>query len=461
MSDSNKKDETPITLTSQQFKELLNVVRSRITREDLEDILKDHSNLTESELSAIKKAVHEETRSKEATFKTDKRNAEKKWGAAATVLYWMKARVPDYNLTNFIIKNVIITTTAAVSVALTANMISEKLNRTEMGEIKAKSPATTINSGTYSPEIGQGSYIFIGNALSEGLSKEGSIGYGYSNPGGATYNYFSLAESGNELHLSLVEPIVADNYAESSPNKSQLDAHMKDYAVLVKKINIEECAWSASPVYTSYTDIIKDLEDGKEINLAWQWNGTGSDFAREMIHSSFLADYHDQINLVHTQNNVDMLQKLKSGTVDLAVFTEAAGTFDGDVTGTLRKVTSMSNVNLVDLDPSKLPMKNKKGEARASLQYTFKTLSVPTDLATWSNAPAHSKPLNTMCNDYIGLYGRKPSSIDSIGKSMAVTRLHDSVRDIDIVEATGYEAFPEIVKKAPAAVPPAKVMALK
>ena len=66
-----------------------------------------------------------------------------------------------------------------------------------------------------------------------------------------------------------------------------------------------------------------------------------------------------------------------------------------------------------------------------------------------------------MCNDYIGLYGRKPSSIDSIGKSMAVTRLHDSVRDIDIVEATGYEAFPEIVKKAPAAVPPAKVMALK
>jgi hypothetical protein len=245
-----------------------------------------------------------------------------------------------------------------------------------------------------------------------------------------------------------------DYFAESSPIKSIAAAKMQDYAVLVKKVDIQECVWSASPVYATYTEIIKDLEAGEKINMAWQWSGTGSDFARGMIHSAFFADYKEQINLVITQNNVDMLQKLEDGSVDLAVFTEAAGTFDGDVTGTLRKVTAMDNVKLVDLDTSKLP--SKEGEERASMKYTFKTLSVPTDLATWSSAPANSKPLNTMCNDFIGLYGRNPSSIDSVSKSMAAIRLHNNVRNIDIADATGYEAFPEIVKKATAAVAAAK-----
>ncbi|MEC7575701.1 MAG: hypothetical protein VX468_00090, partial [Pseudomonadota bacterium] len=264
-----------IALPKADFDELINGLRGA-TKEEIEEILAERGNLTESEISAIKKAVHEETRSAKADFIAEKRKAFQKWGHASTPVYWLKERVPNYNLTNFLFTGVFMTAVASIATSVTANYFTDKMKHTELGEILAASPETTINSGTYSPEIGQGPYVFIGNALSKGLADQGASGYGYNNPGGAKYNYFTLAEDGNEMHLSLVEPVVVDQYKNSSPSKSSPDTKMGDYALLVKKIDIQECAWSASPVYSDYADIIKDLEDGKDLRISWQWNGTGS-----------------------------------------------------------------------------------------------------------------------------------------------------------------------------------------
>ncbi|MED5422906.1 MAG: hypothetical protein VX740_05645, partial [Pseudomonadota bacterium] len=120
--------------------------------------------------------------------------------------------------------------------------------------------------------------------------------------------------------------------------------------------------------------------------------------------------------------------------------TEAAGTFDGAVTGTLRKAINIDSVNLVNFTPDVIP--TVEGEEAVSLSYTFKTLSVPSSLTQWGSAPTASKPIGTMCNEYIGLYGRNPTSIDSVSKAMAAERTQNLARDVDIVEATKFKAFP-------------------
>ena len=428
-----------IALPAKQYEELIKGLRGA-SKEDIEKILQERGNLSESELNAIKKAVHEETRSAKADFIAEKRKAFQKWSYLSTPVYQLKERVPNYNLTNFLFTGVFMTAVASIATSVTANYFTDKLKHTELGEILAASPETTINSGTYSADIGQGPYVFIGNALSKGLAQQGATGYGYNNPGGAKYNYFTLAEDGNEMHLSLVEPVVVDQYKNSKPSKSATDAKMSDYALLVKKIDIQECAWSASPVYSDYADIVKDLESGKDLRISWQWNGTGSDFARMTVYSTLFSKYADQIKLVQTKDNLDMLDKLETKQVDLAIFTEAAGTFDGKVTGTLRKAIDLDNVNLVNFTPDVLP--TLEGEERVSLSYSFKTLSVPTSLTYFRGAPNTSKPMGTICNDYIGLYGRNPASIDSTSKAMAAERTQNLARDIDIVEATKFKAFP-------------------
>ncbi|MAH06028.1 MAG: hypothetical protein CL561_10775 [Alphaproteobacteria bacterium] len=439
--DQNNEDNSGvfIALPKAQFDDLINGLRGA-TKEEIEEVLAERGNLTENEIKAIKKAVHEETRSAKADFIAEKRKAFQKWGHASSPVYWLKERVPNYNLTNFLFTGVFMTAVASIATSVTANYFTDKMKHTELGEILAASPETTINSGTYSPEIGQGPYVFIGNALSKGLADQGASGYGYNNPGGAKYNYFTLAEDGNEMHLSLVEPVVVDQYKNSSPSKSSPDTKMGDYALLVKKIDIQECAWSASPVYTDYADIMNDLEDGKDLRISWQWNGTGSDYARMTVYTTLFNKYADQIKLVPTKDNVDMLQKLESKDVDLAIFTEAAGTFDGAVTGTLRKAINIDSVNLVNFTPDVIP--TVEGEEAVSLSYTFKTLSVPSSLTQWGSAPTASKPIGTMCNEYIGLYGRNPTSIDSVSKAMAAERTQNLARDVDIVEATKFKAFP-------------------
>jgi hypothetical protein len=243
------------------------------------------------------------------------------------------------------------------------------------------------------------------------------------------------------MHLSLVEPVVADAYKNSTPNKSMPDAQMDNYALLLKKIDIPECAWSASSIYTDYGDIIRDLKGGKDINIAWQWNGTGSDFARMAVYTALFNTYSEQVKLVPTSDNADMLSKLENGQVDLAVFTESAGTFEGEVTGALRKTIALDNVNLVNFSPNVIP--TKEGEERASLSYNFKTLSVPTAL-TWNDAPTQPKAIGTMCTEYIGLYGRNPASIDSVSVAMAAERMQALARKIDVAKSTGFKAFPEI-----------------
>lgn len=439
-----KKDDNNvfIALPKDQFQQILDE-NKWLNEEKLIDLIKEHGQPSESTMNAFKKTVHEENRAAKAAFEKEKRVALKKWyGPALQPYYFFKEHlVEDYNVPRYITDKVVVGLIVSVAASIGFQKWDEASRHTELGEIKATSAATTINSGTYSPEIGKGAYVYVGNAISEGLADEGTYGYGYSSPGGAKFNYYTLAEDGNEMHLSLVEPVVAEAYKNTSPNKAMPDAKMDDYALLLKKIDIPECAWSASPVYTDYADIIKDLESGKDINIAWQWNGTGSDFARMTIYTALFNKYSEQVKLVPTSDNTDMLSKLENGDIDLAVFTESAGTFEGEVTGALRKTIALDNVRLVNFTPNIIP--TKEGEERASLSYNFKTLSVPTALS-WNDAPQQSKAIGTMCTDYIGLYGRNPASIDSVSVAMAAERTQSLVRKIDVAKATGFKAFPEI-----------------
>jgi hypothetical protein len=431
-----------ITLPKKQFQQILDE-NKWLTEDKLTELIKVNGQPSEATMKAFKKTVHEENRSAKAAFEKEKRTALKNWyGPALRPYYFFKEHlVEDYNVARFLTDKVVVSLIVSVAAGIGFQMWDDASKHTELGEIKATSPATTINSGTYSPEIGKGAYVYVGNAISNGLADEGAHGYGYSNPGGAKFNYFTLAEDGNEMHLSLVEPVVAEAYKDTSPYKSQPDAKMDNYALLLKKIDIPECAWSASPVYTDYAGIMSDLKAGKDINIAWQWNGTGSDFARMAVYTALFNSYSEQVNLVPTSDNTDMLNKLENGEVDLAVFTESAGTFEGKVTGALRKTIALNNVNLVNFVPDVIP--TKEGEERASLSYRFKTLSVPTSL-TWTDAPAQPQSIGTMCTEYIGLYGRNPASIDSVSVAMAAERTQDLARKIDVAKATGFKAFPAI-----------------
>lgn len=429
-----------IQLTTDQLDQMIERFKGA-TSEEIAELVKEHSAVTDNEIKAIKKAVHEETRSAEAEFKAEKRNAIKRWGILAEPIYWAKERVPGYNLTNFVIFSVLFTTLASIAQGITASSIAENLKKTELGEIKASSPKTVINSGSYNLEVGQGPYLFFSNSLSGGLESDGLLDYGYNQPGTSKKNYFKLADDGNELHISLVEPITVSKYQNVSPFLNQADAEMSDYAVLIDKIDAQECAWSASTTYQNYTDIVTALSENKDktIRIAGHWHNDGLDMARISITSTLFAEFNEQIERVVVKDNADLLNKLEEGSVDLAIFTETAGSFNGAITGSLKNVINLDDVNLVDLQPDELPENIQ--EQLGTLSYSFTTLSVPTQLTYFTDSGMNYAPVGTMCNEYIGIYGRNPDTINSRATAEDAKLLHATVRDIDVVKESGFRPF--------------------